>query len=427
MRVSLGESPGAASESTLFEATDASTERHRELDQERNTEARTRDYSRSERRELDRSEVRQEDLSNEYDHGRERRQDAGKDFTRKIDRAESLAATDAVRDRVPFSEGRADASLPVPAASAVSDHPFSLASTPSTSGADLPGVGAIPGSFLLAGASSQFAGPTDAAGAMTNVAMPVMPTPVLPNLSGNVSTSLQAAASVLTIFSASGRVGNKDERDDAVSEKKKEKKERTVSSFGTTVFDAFLETDRKNTTVDHVRQTESFRVRETEGESSESGKTEDASPKERRDGNSLEHLLKDSKNEPSENVVPTSSESARPVSAEGGASMVEAPENPAPEEQLDRVRFLQRVAAACQSTAHQQGNLRIKVNLDRLGTLTIRSSRQGNKLAVRFETSTEAAAQLLRDHLDELKSLLDEQNVVLDQIDILRSEQAQRD
>ncbi|MDR0338159.1 MAG: flagellar hook-length control protein FliK, partial [Planctomycetaceae bacterium] len=87
-------------------------------------------------------------------------------------------------------------------------------------------------------------------------------------------------------------------------------------------------------------------------------------------------------------------------------------------EPSDQLRFIQRVAAACRSAANQHGTIRIKLHLEQLGTLMLRITAKSNKLSIRFEVTSFAAAHLIRNNIDELQTTLTEQNIVLEHTEI---------
>jgi len=76
----------------------------------------------------------------------------------------------------------------------------------------------------------------------------------------------------------------------------------------------------------------------------------------------------------------------------------------------NQTQYLNRIAAACEA-AGQFAPIRIKINLDHLGTLTLRFFYKAEKLALRFETPSRETALFLRDNLEELCTLLSKKNV----------------
>ena len=78
--------------------------------------------------------------------------------------------------------------------------------------------------------------------------------------------------------------------------------------------------------------------------------------------------------------------------------------------QPNQIQYIHRIAAACEAAAHY-APIRMKINLDHLGTLTLRFSYKADKLALRFETPSKESAHFLRNHLDGLKAILSKRNV----------------
>ncbi|GHT35128.1 hypothetical protein FACS189427_03760 [Planctomycetales bacterium] len=91
-------------------------------------------------------------------------------------------------------------------------------------------------------------------------------------------------------------------------------------------------------------------------------------------------------------------------------------------EQYERVMFVKRIAAACQSAAQQSGTVRFRLNVgnDETLKLVVRTivQKSGNKkenseIAVRFETTSETTAGFLSGSIDSLITTLAEQGTVL--------------
>lgn len=93
-------------------------------------------------------------------------------------------------------------------------------------------------------------------------------------------------------------------------------------------------------------------------------------------------------------------------------------ENRPMQEQFDRVRFVQRVANACQSAANQNGPIRMKLHPESLGSLTVRIQVRNKMMNVRMEAETENARMMLLEHLDLLKERLLEQGVEIGSFEV---------
>ncbi|MGL6227139.1 MAG: flagellar hook-length control protein FliK [Thermoguttaceae bacterium] len=98
-------------------------------------------------------------------------------------------------------------------------------------------------------------------------------------------------------------------------------------------------------------------------------------------------------------------------------------ENRPMQEQFDRVRFVQRVANACQSAANQNGPIRMKLHPESLGSLTVRIQVRNKMMNVRMEAETENARMMLLEHLDLLKERLLEQGVEIGSFEVEVKEQ----
>jgi hypothetical protein len=85
--------------------------------------------------------------------------------------------------------------------------------------------------------------------------------------------------------------------------------------------------------------------------------------------------------------------------------------------QHDRRQYLNRIASACEASAHF-APIRIKINLDHLGTLTLRFYHKADKLMLRFETPTRESARFLLDHLGGLKTILSERKVKIASVEV---------
>jgi len=86
--------------------------------------------------------------------------------------------------------------------------------------------------------------------------------------------------------------------------------------------------------------------------------------------------------------------------------------------QPNQTQYINRIAAACEAAAYY-APIRIKINLDHLGTLTLRFFHKADKLMLRFETPSRESAKFLRDHLDGLRTILSKRNVKIADIEIL--------
>ena len=86
--------------------------------------------------------------------------------------------------------------------------------------------------------------------------------------------------------------------------------------------------------------------------------------------------------------------------------------------QPDQTQYMKRIAAACEVSSHL-APIRVKLNLDHLGTLTLYFFHKANKLTLRFETPSKESAQFISGHLDGLRTLLSKRNVKIADMEIL--------
>ena len=89
-------------------------------------------------------------------------------------------------------------------------------------------------------------------------------------------------------------------------------------------------------------------------------------------------------------------------------------------DQPNPMQYIHRIAAACEAAA-QFAPIRMKINLDHLGTLALRFFYKADKLALRFETPSRESARFLRNHLDGLQAILSKRNVKIADIEIVES------
>jgi flagellar hook-length control protein FliK len=85
--------------------------------------------------------------------------------------------------------------------------------------------------------------------------------------------------------------------------------------------------------------------------------------------------------------------------------------------QPNQTQYLHRIAAACEA-ASQYAPIRMKINLDHLGTLTLRFFYKADKLTLRFDTPSEESARFVRDHLDGLRTILTNRNIKIADMEI---------
>lgn len=446
---------GASSTSeALFEMADTVQKSSSQRREESSREQRQADSSHvlGDRKSLDQTDLRNRQLAGEYDGRVDQRRQIESEYHQKLDRIESIAET-TIRDILPSAETASTNwstgnGIAGPAASSSIILPFQNASPPTVSSGGA--VASPPTTHLSANDASVVL--ATATTAINPAVMPTQSTPVLA-FPGGIPPTLLGTASVLTIFSVTGRFGqekNETEKEKEIaSSRKKEKKESSLPVFeatvsatptpaesgppissngGTTDSAAFSTEEIRETAAipasDARKRNEEKDEAESSTDFSESGPKEKDRESERR-GIAFETLFHEKKvpETKTEDAVPTASNfsGTEIVASHGSASSFQSASEDvsesSAEEQMDRVRLIQRVASACQSGAHQNGTVRVKLNLDRLGSLTVRMTKRSDRLDVRFDAETEIAVRLLRENVDELKTFLSERNVHLDQIE----------
>ncbi|MDR2706780.1 MAG: flagellar hook-length control protein FliK [Planctomycetaceae bacterium] len=415
-----------------IEIQDSANERKEQLNKNQREslqQSERRDFTREDKRILNQSEVRHEQLENDYNRKMERNENLQTEYCEKNELRDSITEQKINRIITPFLETISSVS----ASPAVSTIPTSstsatLSTLSESSERRITGLlqesvsvpvtpGMVSPSFLLAGSN-----PISVANSSA-----VQPTiqPVSASTTSAIPVAALDAVSVMTIFTASGRFGiNKEETEEKNEIEKKKEKEKTkekkgiISLFGQgftgitqpvmyknhsnyflpdteTEYNAGHNTkpESNNDTINIVQKDADTTGQELE-QKSESELEQDSKPDENRTKLTLENWFYGDQTVENSSVQPNESESS------------------------DQLRFIQRVAAACQSAANQHGTVRIKLHLDKLGTLTLRITAKSNKLSVRFEVTSSAVARLIRNSINELQTTLTEQNIVLEHTEI---------
>jgi len=360
--------------------------------QRRETQLRTdkNDFTQIDRKQLGRAETRSNEMNADYRNRQDRQENLRNGYQDRLERTErrqpppppTLSATPV--DTAKLTEPLPNANPPLPQQQNVS-----AVNTSEVAGANSPTLSAtvaVPNTVVNV---------TQANMSMpVNVNTPVsMPMPTAPQ---------PAAPQAFTVFTPSGRWGQQREKSEEDEEEKGERAEenpvKKKQPFA--AFEAIrAETTRpvqKNVPrqskgpaarleQQHLAETSRERPREVEQNPSETVKT-------------LDELL----NTPSQNIsTQTKGEPNRP----------------------NQTQYLNRIAAACEA-AGQFAPIRIKINLDHLGTLTLRFFHKADRLALSFESPSRRSAQFLRDHIDELRTILSKRSVKIVDIEIRWEEPA---
>jgi hypothetical protein len=377
-----------------------------------------RDFTREDKRTLNQSEIRHEQLESDYNRKVERYENLQIEYHEKNERRDSITEQKINRTAMSFLETISS----VPDSPAVSTIPASsVSATLSTlsessdrrflqESVSAPAVPVTPGmvspSFLLAGSNPISVSTSSVVQPVSASAVPV---------------AALDAVSVMTIFTASGRYGiNKEETEEKNEIEKKKEKEKAkekkgiISLFGqgfTEITQPVVYKNRSNHSLPDT-ETEYNVKRNMKQESNEISaysiqKLDNLTDQEPE----LKSELKSEQEENRTKIIPENLfHKDQPI--ENSSTKPIEPET------FDQLRFIQRVAAACQSAANQHGTIRIKLHLDQLGALTLRITTKSNKLSVRFEVTTIDAAHLIRNNIDELQKTLAEQNIVLEHTEI---------
>jgi hypothetical protein len=390
-----------------------------------------RDFTRENKRSLNQSEIRHEQLENDYNQKIERHEHLQTEYREKNEQRDSITEQKNSRTTTSFPETISS----VPASTAVSTIPPSpisatLSALSESSDRRFTGLlqesasapitpGMVSPSFLLAGSNPISVAPS-------SVTQPAIQ-PVSASTASVAPVAALDAVSVMTIFTASGRFGiNKTETEEKnETEKKKEKgkeKKGIISLFGQGLNEIPQPVWHKNHS--------NYSLPDTETESVVGHKT-----KQKSDENSKYFIQKTTGETAQEQKLKSEQQPEQELKQESDQDENHTkltPENllhedqpienssikPNEPEPSDQLRFIQRVVAACQSAANQHGIIRIKLHLDQLGTLTLRITAKSNKLSVRFEVTSFAAARLIRNSIDELQTTLTEQNIILEHTEI---------
>ncbi len=93
--------------------------------------------------------------------------------------------------------------------------------------------------------------------------------------------------------------------------------------------------------------------------------------------------------------------------------------------EVDRVRFVQRVARAFQAAQDQNGEIRLRLSPASLGALRLEIKVQDGALSAKLQTETETAKSLLLDNLPALRERLAEQKISVTRFEVEVRDQSQ--
>jgi len=351
------------------------------------------DFTQIDRKLLDKSEIRHGDMNSDYRDRVDRQESNRNDYQARVERSELQQS--ASQATVPNSTS--SASLPLDNASLNELPPDRNDSRQQKNVSEIAGTnGSLHSVGVVAPNSATVNGSAGSAMPM-GVNVPIMPLSPI---------SQVVPPQTFTIFTASGRFGqlqekpdekeSDDEKEESV-EKKPAKKKQPFAMFEAIQAEATRPTRRN-----HARQPQEPLAQTTVRQATEKlrekpKKSEAEQPRNVQAVKTLEEFL----NVPQNVVVSKKEETQQP----------------------NQTQYLHRIAAACEAAAHY-APIRIKVNLDHLGTLTLRFFYQSDKLMLRFETPSKESARLLHGHLDGLRTILSKRNVRLESVEVFLTEDA---
>jgi len=347
------------------------------------------DFTQIDRKLLDKSEVRHGEMNADYRDRVDRLETLRTDYQARIERSE-----------LPQSASQANVPNSASSASLLPDHARPHELPPGTDHSpqqkNVPvnaGTNSVPLSADVAAPNSTVVSGSAGLAIPMNANGPMVPLSTAPQV---------VPMQTFTLFTASGRYGqmhekpddkeSEDEKEESVEEKPVKKKQPFA------MFEAIQAEATRPSRRNHVRQSQEA----------------PAQTGTRQIGEKLREKPKRSEGEQSRNVqaVKTLEE------------FLNAPQNVVVSKKEDtnqpnQSQYLHRIAAACEAASHY-APIRIKVNLDHLGTLTLRFFYQSDKLMLRFETPSKESTRFLHDHLDGLRTILSKRNVRLASVEVLR-------
>lgn len=335
----------------------------------------------TERKLLDKSEIRKEEMSADYQNRTDRHEMLRNDYQEKI--AHSELPPSAVRmDSATPSSAEVQSSEPVPHGNHSPPPQQRNVSEKVDTNNPVPAVNvATPSGSAISG--------------QPNVVMPVsLNTPV--SMPTSVA-SPSAPPQTFTVFTPSGRLGQPQEKADE-NEDEKEDRDEEKEGKKKTPFVAF-ETIRLETTRP-IHRTPSRQPKESPS----------AAQVPRTPGKSHAKLKE---------VKPESSRSVKTIDDLLHAPIQDIAVPKKGESPPDQAQYIKRIAAACEATS-QYAPIRLKINLEHLGTLTLRFFYKADRLMLRFDTPSKESAQFLRNNLDGLRAVLAKRNVKIAEMEIVQ-------
>ena len=346
------------------------------------------DVTHNDRKLLDKSEIRSGEINSDYRNRLDRCDALQNDYREKIERSEPQP----LADRTVVSSS-AEFVAPLPDA-AKTNEVFPIRNHLPPLASHVPHIAGTDNESSLTGTVAPSRSPGSEQG---NVVIPMsmntpasIPTPSVPQ-SGSLPT--------FTVFTPSGRFGHLPKKSD---EKENEDEEAVEKNTDKPLPFAVFESVRVETTRP-LQRTPSRQLKESVAQS-EVRRMPEEPPKK------VNKKTKATEPETFRSVKTTADLLEMP--AHNVAAQKKGETNqPNPEQ------YLHRIAAAWEAAA-QYAPIRMKINLDHLGTLTLWFFYKADKLALRFETPSKESAQFVRDHLDGLQTILSRRNIQFVDIEI---------
>ena len=340
------------------------------------------DYTQIDRKLLDKSEIRHGEINSDYRNHTDRLETLQNDYLERIERTElsqSVPADTATRVNLPLAVTKSDE--PPPIRDPIKHQQNNAAEIRTANGQPLAASPKVP---------------VESMGNATAEGMVPM--------SGNAPALMPASASppsvplqMFTLFTPSGRFGQFQEKaDERENEDEKDEKEEHAEKRS-------------------IKKQQPFAALEMI-------RTEAARPPKRQQQKEPRHQAETSQIAEQPRAKPKANEPEQSSNVNILEELLNAPQsvsasNKAEPNQPNSQHYLRRIAAACEAAA-QYAPIRIKVNLDQLGTLALRFYTQSDKLMLRFETPTAKTALFLREHLEGLRTILAKRNVRIAAIEI---------
>ncbi|MDR2441814.1 MAG: flagellar hook-length control protein FliK [Planctomycetaceae bacterium] len=413
------------------EVQDSGTEQKEQQDKDQHellTHSERRDFSKEDKRTLNRQEIRHEQIADDYSQKIEQHDNLQTEYKEQKERRDfitnppiSNVTTIPLEKNVSSVAASTGVSI-LPTDSVthsvlpeLPDKPITTALQKPVSVPITPGV--LPPSYLITGSQPSSVTPPPAI-------QPLQPLTALATSAAPVVTL--DAVSVMTIFTASGRFGiRKDETEEKNVIEKKKEKEKTKEKKGipSLFVPEFAEIatpfvyPNHSTSSPHDTEPESNNVA-VQKISEKNNQESKITPELNSEPESKLELESESKLKSEQELEPDENRTKIPLEKWFLENQSVEPSFAKTEESFDQLRFIQRVASACQSAANQHGTIRIKLYLDQLGTVTLHITSKFNKLTVRFEVTSFAAVRRLRETLGELQTTLAEQNIILEHTEI---------